>query len=114
MSNPILVGTKDILIISTSDDTPIIEVLLGDSSEFGISLSYCARLGPYGLAETFICNDACAMVLGNNIFYGNGSRIMLNEVIVDVEERNFAIVFGYYVQIMNNLVWLSLMKMEGH
>ena len=103
LSTLMLAGIKDILIISTPDDTPRFESLLGDGSQFGISLSYCVQPSPDGLAqafilgESFIGDDACAMVLGDNIFYGNGFRSMLKEAVRDAEEQNRATVFGYYV-----------------
>ncbi len=98
-----LAGIKDILIISTPDDTPRFEALLGDGSQFGISLSYCVQPSPDGLAQAFILGeefigeDACAMVLGDNIFYGNGFRTMLKEAVRNAEDEHRATVFGYYV-----------------
>ena len=103
LSTLMLAGIKDILIISTTDDTPRFEALLGDGSQFGISLSYCVQPSPDGLAqafilgESFIGNDSCAMVLGDNIFYGNGFRTMLKEAVRNAEENGRATVFGYYV-----------------
>jgi len=103
LSTLMLAGIKDILIISTPEDTHRFEALLGDGSQFGISLSYCVQPSPDGLAQAFILgeefigSDACAMVLGDNIFYGNGFRSMLREAVVNAEERNRATVFGYYV-----------------
>ena len=103
LSTLMLAGIKEILIISTPEDTPRFEALLGDGSQFGISLSYCVQPSPDGLAQAFILgeefigSDACAMVLGDNIFYGNGFRSMLREAVVNAEERNRATVFGYYV-----------------
>lgn len=103
LSTLMLAGIRDILIISTPDDTPRFEALLGDGSQFGISLSYCVQPSPDGLAQAFILgeefigDDACAMVLGDNIFYGNGFRTMLKESVRNAEESNRATVFGYYV-----------------
>ncbi len=103
LSTLMLAGIKDILIISTPDDTPRFEMLLGNGHQFGVSLSYCVQPSPDGLAQAFILgeqfigNDACAMVLGDNIFYGNGFRRLLKEAVVNAEERNRATVFGYYV-----------------
>lgn len=83
LSTLMLAGIRDILILSTPEDTPRFEHLLGDGSQFGANLSYKVQPSPDGLAqafllgETFIGEDACAMVLGDNIFYGNGfSRIL--------------------------------------
>ena len=103
LSTLMLAGIKDILIISTPDDTPRFEHLLGDGSQFGISLSYCVQPSPDGLAqafllgEEFIGDDACAMVLGDNIFYGNGFSHILEAAVKNAEENLRATVFGYYV-----------------
>ena len=103
LSTLMLAGIKDILIISTPTDTPRFESLLGDGSQFGISLSYCVQPSPDGLAqafllgEEFIGDDACAMVLGDNIFHGNGFRTILKAAVKDAEESGKATVFGYYV-----------------
>ncbi len=103
LSTLMLAGIKDILIISTPTDTPRFESLLGDGSQFGISLSYCIQSSPDGLAqafllgEEFIGDDACAMVLGDNIFHGNGFRSLLKAAVKDAEENKRATVFGYYV-----------------
>lgn len=100
LSTLMLAGIKDILIISTPDDTPRFEHLLGDGSEFGIHLSYAVQPSPDGLAQAFIIGeefiggDSCAMILGDNIFYGNGMSRML----VDTAAKSGrATVFGYYV-----------------
>ena len=83
LSTLMLAGIKDILIISTPDDTPRFESLLGDGSQFGISLSYCVQPSPDGLAQAFILGEEFlagnpgAMILSDNIFYGNGFRRML-------------------------------------
>ena len=103
LSTLILAGIRDILIISTPDDTPRFEHLLGDGHQFGISLSYTVQPSPDGLAQAFILGekfigrDACAMVLGDNIFYGNGFRRLLREAVINAEDRARATVFGYYV-----------------
>lgn len=102
LSTLMLAGIKEILIISTPDDTPRFEALLGDGSQFGVSLSYCVQPSPDGLAQAFILgedfigDDACAMVLGDNIFYGNGFRKLLRAAVDDAESGR-ATVFGYYV-----------------
>ena len=103
LSTLMLAGIKDILIISTPTDTPRFEALLGDGSQYGIHLSYKIQPSPDGLAQAFILGEeflngeAGAMVLGDNIFYGNGFSKILKAAVVDAEENNRATVFGYYV-----------------
>ena len=103
ISTLMLAGIKDILIISTPQDTPRFEALLGDGSQFGINLSYKVQPSPDGLAqafligEEFIGDDACAMVLGDNIFYGNGFGKILREAAQNAENGR-ATVFGYHVE----------------
>lgn len=103
MSTLMLAGIQDILIISTPTDTPRFEELLGDGSQFGVNFKYKVQPSPDGLAqafllgEEFIGDDACAMVLGDNIFYGNGFGTILRRAVKDAEENNTASVFGYYV-----------------
>lgn len=98
-----LAGIKDILIISTPTDTPRFETLLGDGAQFGVKLSYKIQPSPDGLAqafvlgEEFIGDDACAMVLGDNIFYGNGFGRILRVAKENAEKNSRATVFGYYV-----------------
>ena len=103
LSTLMLAGIKDILIISTPEDTPRFEALLGTGSQYGISLSYCVQPSPDGLAQAFILGqkfigeDACAMVLGDNIFYGNGFSKVLRSSVENAEQNGRATVFGYYV-----------------
>ncbi|MCR5142748.1 MAG: glucose-1-phosphate thymidylyltransferase RfbA [Ruminococcus sp.] len=103
LSTLMLAGIKDILIISTPSDLPNFERLLGDGSEYGINLSYKVQPSPDGLAQAFILGEefigdnACAMVLGDNIFYGNGFGTLLRAAVKDAEENKRATVFGYYV-----------------
>ena len=103
LSTLMLAGIKDILIISTPNDTPRFEALLGDGHQFGISLSYNVQPSPDGLAqaftlgEEFIGDEACAMVLGDNIFYGNGFSHILNRAVEAAEKENKATIFGYHV-----------------
>lgn len=98
-----LAGIKDILIISTPVDLPNFERLLGDGSDYGIQLTYKAQPSPDGLAQAFIIGeefigqDACAMVLGDNIFYGNGFTAILRRAALNAEVGGRATVFGYYV-----------------
>ena len=102
LSTLMLAGIRDILIISTPEDTPRFEHMLGDGSQFGVNLSYIVQPSPDGLAQAFLLGEefigdgACAMVLGDNIFYGNGfSKILFNAAENAVNGR--ATVFGYYV-----------------
>lgn len=102
LSTLMLAGIRDILIISTPHDLPNFEKLLGDGSQFGICLSYKVQPSPDGLAqaftlgEEFIGDDACAMVLGDNIFYGNGFSKVLSTAYQNAENGR-ATIFGYYV-----------------
>ena len=102
LSTLMLAGIRDILIISTPEDTPRFEHLLGDGSQFGLNLSYAVQPSPDGLAqafllgEEFIGGDACAMVLGDNIFYGNGFGTLLRRAAEDARGGR-ATIFGYYV-----------------
>lgn len=103
LSTLMLAGIKDILIISTPEDTSRFEELLGDGSKFGINLSYAVQPSPDGLAqafligEKFIGDDTCAMVLGDNIFYGSYFRKNLADAVKAAEE-GYATIFGYYVK----------------
>ena len=103
LSTLMLAGIKDILIISTPTDTPRFEKLLGSGSQFGVNLQYKVQPSPDGLAQAFILgrefigNDACAMVLGDNIFYGRGFVSSLRETVENAEKNNRATFFGYYV-----------------
>lgn len=103
LSTLMLAGIKDILIISTPEDTPRFEELLGDGSKFGIDLSYAVQPSPDGLAQAFIIgedfigDDTCAMVLGDNIFYGSCFRKNLADAVKAAEE-GYATIFGYYVR----------------
>lgn len=102
LSTLMLAGIKDILIISTPTDTPRFKALLGDGSHFGIHLSYAVQPSPDGLAQAFLIgkdfigDEPCAMVLGDNIFYGNGFTGLLKEAVSNAEAGR-ATVFGYYV-----------------
>ena len=97
-----LAGIRDILIISTPEDTPRFEDLLGDGNKFGINLVYKVQPSPDGLAqafligEEFIGNDAVCMILGDNIFYGNGLKTALSKAVQN-SSINKATVFGYHV-----------------
>mgnify|MGYP001015746404 CR=1 FL=1 len=102
LSTLMLAGIKDILIISTPDDTHRFESLLGDGSQFGIKLSYCIQPSPDGLAqafllgEDFIGDEECAMILGDNIFYGGGLGERLQRAVKNAE-HGYATIYGYYV-----------------
>lgn len=103
LSTLMLAGVRDILIISTPEDTPRFEHLLGDGAQFGIKLSYAVQPSPDGLAQAFIIgeefigDDACALVLGDNIFYGNGLGKKL-ACAAESAEAGRATVFGFYVE----------------
>ena len=98
-----MAGIKDILIISTPQDLPNFKRLLKDGSQFSINLNYAEQPSPDGLAqafiigEEFIAGDACALVLGDNIFYGNGLKNHLKRAIETSQAGSSATVFGYYV-----------------
>ena len=102
LSTLMLAGIREILIISTPTDLPNFERLLGDGSEYGLKLSYKVQPSPDGLAqaftlgEEFVGNDSCAMILGDNIFYGSGLGNYLQEAVINAE-KGIASIFGYYV-----------------
>ena len=97
-----LAGIKDILIISTPEDTPRMKELLGNGDKYGVNLSYKIQPSPDGLAQAFILgeefigDDACCMILGDNVLYGNGMKKSL-KMAVETAEADKATVFGYYV-----------------
>ena len=103
LSTLMLAGIRDILLISTPDDTPQFTKLLGDGSQFGIRLSYAVQERPEGLAqafligEDFIAGEPCAMILGDNFFYGGWFRGNLQKAVESAEE-GYATIFGYYVK----------------
>ena len=103
ISTLMLAGIRDILIISTPEDTPRFQALLGDGEQFGVSFSYVVQPAPEGLAQAFLLGEefldgeAGAMVLGDNIFYGSGFTKMLKNAVANAEENDRATVFGYYV-----------------
>jgi len=104
MSTLMLSGIKDILIISTPEDTPRFEQLFGDGSQFGINLSYTVQPAPEGLAqafilgENFIGDENVALILGDNIFFGHGLVELLENSVNTVQDRDDAVVFGYAVK----------------
>ena len=118
MSTLMLAGIRDILLISTPEDTPRFESLLGNGSQFGIHLSYAVQPSPDGLAqafligEEFLAGESCAMILGDNIFYGNGFGRILREAAANAEHGR-ATIFGYYV---NDPERFGIMEVdeEGH
>ena len=103
LSTLMLAGIKDILIISTPEDTPRFESLLGDGSQFGVTFKYVVQPSPDGLAQAFLLGEeflggeAGAMVLGDNIFYGRGFSRTLKDAVANAEENKRATIFGYYV-----------------
>ena len=98
-----LAGIRDILIISTPHDLPGFRRLLGDGSDYGVNFSYAAQPSPDGLAQAFIIgeefigDDSACLVLGDNIFHGNGFSSMLKDAVKDAEQNGKATVFGYWV-----------------
>lgn len=98
-----LAGIREILVISTLEDLPNFQKLLGDGSEIGLELSYAVQPSPDGLAQAFIIgeefigNDPVCLVLGDNIFYGHGLTELLRNPRVNVEQQGKATIFGYYV-----------------
>lgn len=98
-----LAGIRDILIISTPQDLPSFQRLLGDGSDYGVNFQYAEQPSPDGLAQAFIIgeefigDDSVCLVLGDNIFYGQGFRPMLVKAVENAEQHNKATVFGYYV-----------------
>lgn len=102
LSTLMLAGIRDILVISTPEDTPRFQHLLGDGKQYGLNLSYKVQPSPDGLAQAFILgeefigNDACAMILGDNIFYGRGFSSTLRQA-AENAEKGRSTVFGYYV-----------------
>lgn len=103
LSTLMLAGIKDILIISTPKDTTRFRQLLGDGEKFGINLNYAVQPSPDGLAQAFIIgkefigDDACAFILGDNIFDGNGLKSVLKKSVENAEKNGKATIFGYYV-----------------
>ena len=103
ISTLMLAGIRDILVISTPEDLPSFRRLLGDGSSFGVRLTYAEQPSPDGLAqafligEEFIGNDSVCLVLGDNIFHGNGLKEMLRNAVVKAEQEQLATVFGYRV-----------------
>ncbi len=103
LSTLMMAGIRDILVISTPTDLPNFEKLLGDGHQLGIKLSYKVQPSPDGLAQAFIigeefcAGEPCALVLGDNIFYGNGFRTQLKRAVERAEQGAASTVFGYYV-----------------
>ena len=103
ISTLMLSGIREILIISTPEDLPAFQRLLGDGSDYGVHFEYAVQPSPDGLAQAFIIgeqfigDDAVCLVLGDNIFYGQGFPTMLRQAVQQAEEQDQATVFGYYV-----------------
>ena len=103
ISSLMLAGIREILIISTPSDLPGFKRLLGDGSDYGVKFEYAEQPSPDGLAQAFIIGedfigkDSVCLILGDNIFYGQSFRLMLQQALLDTEENNKATIFGYYV-----------------
>ena len=103
ISSLMLAGIREILIISTPSDLPGFKRLLGDGSDYGEKFEYAEQPSPDGLAQAFIIGedfigkDSVCLILGDNIFYGQSFRLMLQQALLDTEENNKATIFGYYV-----------------
>ena len=103
ISTLMLAGIREILIISTPSDLPGFKRLLGDGSDYGVKFEYAEQPSPDGLAQAFIIGedfigeDSVCLILGDNIFYGQSFRLMLQEALEDTEKHNEATIFGYYV-----------------
>jgi len=98
-----LAGIRDILIISTPEDQPLFKKVLGDGSHISVSITYAVQHAPNGLAEAFIIgekfvgNDNVCLILGDNIFYGQGFSSLLSQSVKEIENNKGAVVFGYWV-----------------
>ncbi|RDD29715.1 glucose-1-phosphate thymidylyltransferase [Prosthecochloris sp. ZM] len=103
LSTLMLAGIREVLVISTPQDLPLFERVLGDGSDWGISLSYVEQPSPDGLAQAFLLGDAfiggddVSLILGDNIFFGYGFSGMLKDAVESVREERVANIFGYYV-----------------
>ncbi len=103
ISTLMLAGIRDILIISTPSDLPGFKRLLGDGSDYGVSFEYAEQPSPDGLAQAFIIgedfigDDSVCLILGDNIFYGQSFRLMLQQAVTHVKDSKQATIFGYYV-----------------
>ena len=115
-----LSGIQEVLIISTPEDLPRFEQLLGDGDNIGMKFEYIVQSSPDGIAQAFVLgkdfigdDDAC-LILGDNIYYGQGISTMLSNAVMNAKDKNMATIFGYHVQDPEVMVWLILIMLVKH
>ena len=115
-----LAGIQEVLIISTPEDLPRFEQLLGDGSDIGMKFEYIVQPSPDGLAQAFILgksfigNDDACLILGDNIYYGHGMTDMLANAVSNAKDKNMATVLVTMLMILSAMVWLTLILLVKH